>query len=145
MIPGGMIRGRETPDSWELLIMIARQCAALGLLIASGLILGAAQQDTAERASGNVYQPPRQPLDPRIDPAKVTEHDPPPLPQQLILPMPPQFRIAQRSEHGRAASGVPTGIQIVGRTYDDVSVFRAAAAYEGARGWLDAPDRRPLL
>ena len=27
---------------------------------------------------------------------------------------------------GYAASGVPTGIQIVGRTYDDVRVFRAA-------------------
>jgi amidase len=46
---------------------------------------------------------------------------------------------------GHAESGVPTGIQIVGRTYDDVSVFRAAAAYEGARGWLDAPDHRPSL
>ena len=43
---------------------------------------------------------------------------------------------------GRAANGVPTGIQIVGRTYDDVSVFRAAAAFERARPWLDAPERR---
>ena len=31
---------------------------------------------------------------------------------------------------GKAANGVPTGIQIVGRTFDDVSVFRAAAAFE---------------
>jgi amidase len=46
---------------------------------------------------------------------------------------------------GRAANGVPTGIQIVGRTYDDVSVFRAAAAFERARPWLDAPARRPRL
>ncbi|MDH3476488.1 MAG: amidase family protein, partial [Rhodospirillales bacterium] len=46
---------------------------------------------------------------------------------------------------GFAESGVPTGIQIVGRTYDDVSVFRAAAAYEAARPWLDAPERRPGL
>jgi len=38
-------------------------------------------------------------------------------------------------------SGVPTGIQIVGRTYDDVRVFRAAAAYERARGGFPAaPD-----
>ena len=78
--------------------MARRQCAALGVLIGSGLILGAVQQDTAERRSDDVYQPPKQPLDPRIDPTKVTEADPPPLPQQLILPMPPQFRIAQRPE-----------------------------------------------
>ncbi len=46
---------------------------------------------------------------------------------------------------GRAKSGVPTGIQIVGRSYDDVSVFRAAAAYEQARPWLDTAARRPKL
>jgi len=46
---------------------------------------------------------------------------------------------------GRDRNGVPTGIQIVGRTYDDVSVFRAAAAYERERGWLDTPGRRPEL
>ena len=46
---------------------------------------------------------------------------------------------------GRAANGVPTGIQIVGRTYDDTSVFRAAAAFERAAPWLDAPERRPAL
>lgn len=38
---------------------------------------------------------------------------------------------------GRAETGVPTGIQIVGRTFDDVSVFRAAAAYENALGGFD--------
>ena len=36
---------------------------------------------------------------------------------------------------GLAKNGVPTGIQIIGRTYDDVSVFRAAADYERARPW----------
>jgi amidase len=46
---------------------------------------------------------------------------------------------------GRASNGVPTGIQIVGRSYDDVSVFRAAAAFERARPWLHTPDRRPAL
>jgi len=35
---------------------------------------------------------------------------------------------------GRAKNGVPTGIQIVGRSFDDVGVFRAAAAYEEAVG-----------
>jgi amidase len=38
-------------------------------------------------------------------------------------------------------TGVPTGLQIVGRTFDDLTVFRAAAAFERARPWRD---RRPL-
>jgi amidase len=46
---------------------------------------------------------------------------------------------------GRAANGVPTGIQIVGRSYDDVSVFRAADVLEGLRPWLDSPARRPRI
>jgi len=36
---------------------------------------------------------------------------------------------------GFASSGIPTGMQIVGKTFDDVSVFRAAYAYEKARPW----------
>jgi Asp-tRNA(Asn)/Glu-tRNA(Gln) amidotransferase A subunit family amidase len=46
---------------------------------------------------------------------------------------------------GRAANGVPTGIQIVGRTYDDARVFQAAAALERAAPWLDTPGRRPAI
>jgi Asp-tRNA(Asn)/Glu-tRNA(Gln) amidotransferase A subunit family amidase len=46
---------------------------------------------------------------------------------------------------GFASTGVPTGLSIVGRAYDDVSVFRAAAAFEKARPWLDTPARRPML
>ena len=41
--------------------------------------------------------------------------------------------------------GLPTGIQIVGRPYDDVTVFRVGAALEQRRPWLDAPERRPDL
>jgi Asp-tRNA(Asn)/Glu-tRNA(Gln) amidotransferase A subunit family amidase len=40
---------------------------------------------------------------------------------------------------GRAGNGVPTGIQIVGRSFDDISVFRAAAAYEKAVGGFALP------
>lgn len=36
---------------------------------------------------------------------------------------------------GFAASGIPTGMQIVGKTFDDLSVFRAASAYEKAYNW----------
>jgi Asp-tRNA(Asn)/Glu-tRNA(Gln) amidotransferase A subunit family amidase len=47
---------------------------------------------------------------------------------------------------GFARNGVPTGIQIVGRTFDDLSVYRAAAAYERIRGyWYDSPVFRPKL
>jgi Asp-tRNA(Asn)/Glu-tRNA(Gln) amidotransferase A subunit family amidase len=33
------------------------------------------------------------------------------------------------------SNGVPTGIQIVGRTYEDVTAFRIGAALEQARPW----------
>lgn len=47
---------------------------------------------------------------------------------------------------GRSDTGVPTGIQIVGRTFDDVSVFRAGAALEAAvGGWFADPAARPAL
>jgi Asp-tRNA(Asn)/Glu-tRNA(Gln) amidotransferase A subunit family amidase len=36
---------------------------------------------------------------------------------------------------GVASNGVPTGVQVVGRTYDDVTVFRVGAALERERPW----------
>jgi len=44
---------------------------------------------------------------------------------------------------GFASNGVPTGVQIAARTYDDLTAFRVGAACERARPWLDAPERRP--
>jgi amidase len=45
---------------------------------------------------------------------------------------------------GFAKNGVPTGIQIVGRAYEDASVFRAATAFERAMPWAyDSPKNRP--
>ena len=47
---------------------------------------------------------------------------------------------------GHAATGIPTGIQIVGRTWDDARVFKAALAFEKELGgWYTAKDKRPLL
>jgi Asp-tRNA(Asn)/Glu-tRNA(Gln) amidotransferase A subunit family amidase len=43
---------------------------------------------------------------------------------------------------GFAASGIPTGMQIVGKTFDDLSVFRAAAAYERSQPWRG---KRPAI
>ena len=36
---------------------------------------------------------------------------------------------------GFAQNGVPTGLQIVARTYDDLRVLQAAAAFEAATNW----------
>jgi Asp-tRNA(Asn)/Glu-tRNA(Gln) amidotransferase A subunit family amidase len=46
---------------------------------------------------------------------------------------------------GFADNGVPTGVQIAGRTYDDETVFRLGAALEREKPWLDGPERRPAL
>ena len=47
---------------------------------------------------------------------------------------------------GHAATGVPTAIQIVGRTHDDARVFKAALAYEKALGgWYTGKAKRPTL
>ena len=60
------------------------------------------------------------------------------------------FNIASRCPvmsvpSGLSHDGVPTGLSIVGKTYDDVTVFRVAAAHEARMPWLDAPQRRPGL
>jgi Asp-tRNA(Asn)/Glu-tRNA(Gln) amidotransferase A subunit family amidase len=47
---------------------------------------------------------------------------------------------------GRAPSGVPTGIQIVGKPQDDLSVFQAAYAFEReVGGWYRSASERPAL
>jgi aspartyl-tRNA(Asn)/glutamyl-tRNA(Gln) amidotransferase subunit A len=60
------------------------------------------------------------------------------------------FNIASRCPvmsvpSGLSRDGVPTGLSIVGRSYDDVTVFRIAAAHEERYGWYGTPDRRPAL
>jgi aspartyl-tRNA(Asn)/glutamyl-tRNA(Gln) amidotransferase subunit A len=60
------------------------------------------------------------------------------------------FNIASRCPvmsvpSGSSRDGVPTGLSVVGKTYDDVTVFRIAAAHEELFPWLDTPGRRPVL
>ncbi|MBA3415202.1 MAG: amidase [Chloroflexia bacterium] len=46
---------------------------------------------------------------------------------------------------GFSAAGVPTGVQLVGRTYADADPFHAGAAIEARLPWHDAPERRPRI
>ncbi len=46
---------------------------------------------------------------------------------------------------GMTDDGLPTGIQIIGRPFDDACVFRIGHALEERRPWLDVPERRPAL
>jgi Asp-tRNA(Asn)/Glu-tRNA(Gln) amidotransferase A subunit family amidase len=60
------------------------------------------------------------------------------------------FNIASRCPvmtvpSGLSRDGVPTGLSVVGKTYDDIAVFRIAAAHEEQMPWLDLPKRRPGL
>ena len=43
---------------------------------------------------------------------------------------------------GFTKDGLPIGLQIVGRRFDDVTVLRASAAFETARPWMA---RRPAF
>ncbi len=67
--------------------------------------------------------------------------------QSLLTPV---FNIASACPvlavpSGVATNGVPTGVQIVGRTYDDVTPFRLGAALERERPWLHERSARPRL
>jgi len=60
------------------------------------------------------------------------------------------FNIASRCPvlsvpSGLSRDGVPTGLSIVGKTYDDITAFRVAAAHEDRLPWLDRFSRRPSL
>jgi Asp-tRNA(Asn)/Glu-tRNA(Gln) amidotransferase A subunit family amidase len=62
----------------------------------------------------------------------------------------PAFNITNRCPvlavpSGRASNGVPTGVQIVGPTYDDEKVFRVGAALERVRPWFGDPSWRPPI
>jgi Asp-tRNA(Asn)/Glu-tRNA(Gln) amidotransferase A subunit family amidase len=61
------------------------------------------------------------------------------LPSYLMSALTPPFNIASRCPvlavpTGVAGNGVPTGAQLVGRTYEDVTPFRLGLAYEAAVG-----------
>jgi Asp-tRNA(Asn)/Glu-tRNA(Gln) amidotransferase A subunit family amidase len=73
------------------------------------------------------------------------------LPADLAWVMTPVFNTLSRCPvlavpSGHASNGVPTGIQIVGRTYSDADVFQAGLAYETALGgWYNSAKTRPHI
>jgi Asp-tRNA(Asn)/Glu-tRNA(Gln) amidotransferase A subunit family amidase len=84
------------------------------------------------------------------DPGQPVEVNGRPAADWLDVLMTLPFNIASRCPvisvpSGLSRDGVPTGLSIAGKTYDDVTVFRIAAAHEERMPWLDAPARRPAL
>jgi aspartyl-tRNA(Asn)/glutamyl-tRNA(Gln) amidotransferase subunit A len=72
------------------------------------------------------------------------------LPHHIVAMMTFPFNVFSRCPvlsvpSGRAANGVPTGVQVVGRPYEDVSAFQTAAAIEAAGFGFGSPDWRPPL
>ena len=72
------------------------------------------------------------------------------LPHHVVAMMTFPFNVFSRCPvlsvpSGRASNGVPTGVQVVGRTYEDVSVFQTAAAIEAAGFGFGSPEWRPPL
>ncbi len=118
--------------------------AALAFL--SPLPAWAQDKDGAEppatRPAGNadeLYREPDQPLDPRGTKGKVTEQEPPPLPELVILPMPPSFRIATHPQDvpiiapqfERARAAIDRGLSYLQSRQDEVG------------GWLTAMQTAP--
>jgi len=68
-----------------------------------------------------VTEQPTAPLDSRIDPAKVSDATLPPLPHEVMLPMPPQFEIAidaravpiSKEHYAKARQAIERGVQFL--------------------------------
>ncbi|MHC4141593.1 MAG: prenyltransferase/squalene oxidase repeat-containing protein, partial [Planctomycetota bacterium] len=103
-------------------------------LIALGAAAAGGPPPTGDADAGRegIYRQPQRPLDTRIDPEKVTEYDPPPLSQQVVLPVPPEFRIAD------AAGQVPVSADHFARARkaidEGLAFLRSTQGTTG--GWL---------
>ena len=68
----------------------------------------------------------------------------------LLAALTPIFNVASRHPvlnvpSGLGPNGVPTGVQVVARPYDDVTAFHAGAAAERELGIWNDPSWRPSL
>jgi squalene-hopene/tetraprenyl-beta-curcumene cyclase len=68
----------------------------LACVFASLAIIGAAP--AADESKGDLLRAPDKPLDPRIKPERITEQDPPPPPGRIVLPLPPDHRVAASAD-----------------------------------------------
>ena len=89
-------------------------------------------------------------LDAEYDTGQPLEVNGRPVGQWFDVMMTVPFNIASRCPvlsipSGLSADGVPTGLAVVGRTYDDVTAFRVAAAHEERLPWLAGGGPRPGL
>lgn len=72
------------------------------------------------------------------------------VPHHILMAMTLPFNLFSRCPvvavpSGKSANGVPTGVQVVGRTYDDVTAFRVAAAVEETGVGFHDPAWRPII
>jgi amidase len=84
------------------------------------------------------------------DTGDVVEVNGTPVARWFDVMMTVPFNIASRCPvmsipSGLSKDGVPTGLAVVGKTYDDVTAFRVAAAHEARLPWLTADGPRPSL
>ncbi len=56
------------------------------------------QAEKSAPPSDQTYQAPSKPLDERVNKDKVTQYDPPPLPQKVVMPRPPVHRVATQAD-----------------------------------------------
>jgi Asp-tRNA(Asn)/Glu-tRNA(Gln) amidotransferase A subunit family amidase len=130
--------GRGSGTLWDKFELEAALYAPLGDLLSRYDALICATNGTRGLAAGDGYV------------GHGVEVDGRPQHSYLEALLTPAFNLFSRCPvlavpSGLADNGVPTGIQIVGRPYDDLTPFRIGAACERARPWLDTPARRPAL
>jgi squalene-hopene/tetraprenyl-beta-curcumene cyclase len=111
-------------------VALPRVAALIALGVAAADALPQIGDADADREG--IHRQPDRPLDTRIDPEKVTEHDPPPLAQQVVLPVPPEFRVADE------ASKVPVSADHFARARtaidEGLAYLRSTQGTTG--GWL---------
>jgi squalene-hopene/tetraprenyl-beta-curcumene cyclase len=106
-------------------------------LLATALLTGGLLAGGSDRPQSTEQSPPTtKPLDPRIDPQRVTESDPPPLPEQVILPKPPDHRIAASADlvpvsgahYERAVKAIERGLASLEKAIDPRGGWRVTPA-----------------
>ena len=118
---------------------------SLALIAAASAAWPAVAQDAKPAGSRDLLQDPAKPLDERIDPAKMTDLSLPPLPEQVVLPMPPWFELARTpsevpisEDHwNKAVAAIRKGVEYLRSQQADNGSWSA----EALAAPTDEPDR----